>query len=139
MEMASSQSSNDLRASICSHRPSYDAATSSQPKSTHEVGQNIGLGRNAYIRTMTYTPQNKSTTINLVDIYTHNNPGCTVGPYLLLIVVIFAILFGYPAAYYCYWLVSRDVDQHFFSKTEGISRIRGDPKLRNDNRGRPFS
>jgi hypothetical protein len=43
-----------------------------------------------------------------------NNPGRTVSPYLLLIVVLFAILFGYPDAYYCHWLLSQDVDQHFF-------------------------
>jgi hypothetical protein len=58
-------------------------------------------------RTMAYTPQNNNTpqsTLSIIAQSPKMYPGCTASPYLLLIVIVFAILFGYPDAYTCYWL-----------------------------------
>jgi hypothetical protein len=44
--MERARKANDLRASICPIRPTYDVATSSLPKSTQEMGQTFELGRN---------------------------------------------------------------------------------------------
>jgi hypothetical protein len=60
-------------------------------------------------RTTDYTMHHKKqqyTTINHFDNYPNNNPGLTVSPYFLSVVIVFAILCGYPDAYYCYWLAS---------------------------------
>jgi hypothetical protein len=45
-EMERARKDNNLRASICPIRPTYDVASSSLSKSTREMGQTFQLGRN---------------------------------------------------------------------------------------------
>jgi hypothetical protein len=43
--MKRARNANDLRASICPIRPTYDVATRSLPRSTREMGHTFELGR----------------------------------------------------------------------------------------------